>query len=116
MDLPVNHSSDENAWFKQALCNPESKYRDYYIFREGKNGQPPNNWRSIFGGSVWEEVPDEENMYYFHTFDKRQPDLNWENPALREEIYAMINWWLGKRQRMVQGDRLETAGIEGTDF
>lgn len=96
LDLVVNHTSDEHDWFKEALRNPESKYRDYYIFREGKNGNPPNNWRSIFGGSVWEKVPGEENNYYFHTFDKRQPDLNWENPALREEIYAMINWWLEK--------------------
>ena len=70
--------------------------RDYYIFKSGEAGNPPNNWRSIFGGSVWEPVPHEENMYYFHTFDKKQPDLNWENPALRQEIYEMINWWLEK--------------------
>ena len=71
LDLVVNHTSDEHDWFKEALRNPESKYRDYYIFREGKNGNPPNNWRSIFGGSVWEKVPGEEHNYYFHTFDKR---------------------------------------------
>ena len=96
LDLVVNHSSDEHEWFQSALSSPESPYRDYYIFKQGKEGTPPNNWRSIFGGSVWEKVPNEENMYYFHTFDKRQPDLNWENPNLRAEIYEMINWWLEK--------------------
>ncbi|EOT45890.1 MULTISPECIES: alpha-glucosidase [Enterococcus] len=96
LDLVVNHTSDEHEWFQKALTDQESPYRDYYIFKEGSNNTPPNNWRSIFGGSVWEAVPNEKNMYYFHTFDKRQPDLNWENPRLREEIYAMINWWLEK--------------------
>lgn len=96
LDLVVNHSSDEHAWFQAALADSESPYRDYYIFKSGEAGNPPNNWRSIFGGSVWEPVPHEENMYYFHTFDKKQPDLNWENPALRQEIYEMINWWLEK--------------------
>ncbi|WP_303983147.1 alpha-glucosidase [Niallia circulans] len=96
LDLVVNHSSDEHVWFQSALNDPTSKYRNYYIFEKGKNDSPPNNWRSIFGGSVWEKVPNEENMYYFHTFDKKQPDLNWENPVLRQEIYDMINWWLEK--------------------
>ncbi|SET52498.1 alpha-glucosidase [Enterococcus malodoratus] len=96
LDLVVNHSSDEHAWFKAALADSGSSYRDYYIFKSGEAGNPPNNWRSIFGGSVWEPVPNEDNMYYFHTFDKKQPDLNWENPALRQEIYEMINWWLEK--------------------
>lgn len=96
LDLVVNHTSDEHQWFKEAIANPESKYRDYYIFKKGKEDIPPNNWRSIFGGSVWEPVPDEESMYYFHSFDKRQPDLNWENPVVRQEIYQMINWWLEK--------------------
>lgn len=96
LDLVVNHSSDEHEWFQQALADAESPYRDYYIFKKGKDGNPPNNWRSIFGGSVWEPVPNEVNTYYFHTFDKRQPDLNWENPVLRQEIYDMINWWLSK--------------------
>lgn len=96
LDLVVNHSSDEHAWFQAALADSESPYRDYYIFKSGEADNPPNNWRSIFGGSVWEPVPNEDNMYYFHTFDKKQPDLNWENPALRQEIYEMINWWLEK--------------------
>ena len=95
LDLVVNHTSDEHEWFKAALNDPESPYRDYYIFKEGVDGAPPNNWRSIFGGSVWEKVADED-MYYLHVFDKKQPDLNFENPKLREEIYHMINWWLEK--------------------
>lgn len=96
LDLVVNHSSDEHIWFQEALKDPASPYRDYYIFKKGCEGQTPNNWRSIFGGSVWEPVVGEKEMYYFHTFDKKQPDLNWENPTLRQEIYAMINWWLAK--------------------
>lgn len=96
LDLVVNHSSDEHAWFQAALQDPNSRYRDYYIFKKGHEGQAPNNWRSIFGGSVWEPVTGEPDMYYFHTFDKKQPDLNWENPLLRQEIYDMINWWLAK--------------------
>lgn len=96
IDLVVNHTSDKHNWFKEAISNPNSKYRDYYIFKDGTEGVPPNNWRSIFGGSVWEPVLHEEDTYYFHTFDKTQPDLNWENPELRREIYQMINWWLEK--------------------
>ncbi|WP_243430751.1 oligo-1,6-glucosidase [Enterococcus sp. DIV2402] len=96
MDLVVNHTSDEHVWFQEALHNPASKYRDYYIFKEGIDGNPPNNWRSYFGGSAWEPVPNEENMFYLHAFTKKQPDLNWENEEVREEIYAMINYWLDK--------------------
>ncbi len=95
IDLVVNHTSDEHPWFQKALSEPESKYRDYYIFRPGIENTFPNNWRSIFGGSAWEKVAHEKN-YYLHTFHRKQPDLNWENPALREEIYTMINWWLKK--------------------
>ncbi|MGG5331571.1 alpha-glucosidase [Enterococcus sp. AZ163] len=93
LDLVINHTSDEHVWFQKALADKDSPYRDYYIFKEGK--EPPNNWRSIFGGSVWEKVPNEE-CYYLHIFDKRQPDLNWENREMREELYAMINRWLEK--------------------
>lgn len=96
MDLVVNHTSDEHAWFQEALANPNSDKRQYYIFKEGKNHQPPTNWRSVFGGSVWEAVPGEDNMYYFHAFSKKQPDLNWENPQLRRAIYDMICFWLEK--------------------
>lgn len=91
LDLVVNHTSDEHSWFQQALADPQSKYRDYYIFKSGK--KRPNNWRSIFGGSVWEKLPNED-MYYYHTFHKKQPDLNWENPQLRSEIHQMIIQWL----------------------
>ena len=93
MDLVINHTSDEHEWFKKALSN-DPKYKDYYIFKQGKNGDPPTNWRSIFGGSVWEKVGD--NEFYLHTFSKKQPDLNYENPELRQEIYNMINFWLDK--------------------
>lgn len=93
MDLVINHTSDEHVWFQEALKNPESKYHNYYIFQKGT--QKPNNWRSVFGGSVWEKVPGREE-YYFHAFGKKQPDLNWENPELRAELYQMINWWLDK--------------------
>lgn len=91
LDLVVNHTSDEHEWFKEALANPQSKYRDYYIFKRSE--EVPNNWRSIFGGSVWEKLPNEDT-YYYHTFHKKQPDLNWENEAMRNEIYSMINTWL----------------------
>lgn len=93
LDLVINHTSDEHVWFQKALADKNSPYRDYYIFKEGK--EPPNNWRSIFGGSVWEKVPNED-CYYLHVFDKRQPDLNWENAEMRQELYAMINRWLEK--------------------
>lgn len=96
MDLVINHCSDEHRWFQEALHDKNSKYRDYFIFKEGKNGNPPTNWRSVFGGSVWEKVPGEDNMYYFHSFSKKQPDFNWENPAMRKEIYQMICFWLEK--------------------
>lgn len=96
MDLVVNHTSSEHRWFQEALKDPKSKYRNYYIFREGVDGQAPNNWRSYFGGSAWEAVPGEENLFYLHVFAKEQPDLNWENPEVREEIISMINWWLDK--------------------
>lgn len=95
MDLVINHSSCEHEWFKKALEDPNSKYANYYIFKEGINGNPPNNWRSIFGGSVWERI-EESNKYYFHTFAKEQPDLNWECEDLREELYNLVNYWLEK--------------------
>ena len=101
LDLVINHTSDEHEWFLEALKNPESKYRNYYIFKRGKNGLPPTNWRSHFGGSAWEKVEGEadENgneMYYLHLFTKKQPDLNWENPEVRKELYKMVNYWLEK--------------------
>ena len=95
MDLVINHCSDQHEWFQKALANPESEYADYFYFREGKNGNPPSNYRSYFGGSCWEPVPGTD-LFYFHMFAKEQPDLNWENPKVRQELYNMINWWLDK--------------------
>ena len=101
LDLVINHTSDEHEWFLEALKNPESKYRNYYIFKRGENGLPPTNWRSHFGGSAWEKVEGETDedgneMYYLHLFTKKQPDLNWENPEVRKELYEMVNYWLEK--------------------
>ena len=95
MDLVVNHCSDKHEWFQKALADPDGPYADYFYFRKGKNGNPPSNYRSYFGGNCWEPVPGSDK-YYFHMFAKEQPDLNWENPKLREEIYRMINWSLDK--------------------
>ena len=94
MDLVVNHCSDEHEWFKKACADPKSEEASYFIFREGKDGKVPNNLRACFGGSVWEPVPGQENLYYCHWFHKKQPDLNWFNPKLRQKIYDMMNWWL----------------------
>ena len=96
LDLVVNHCSDEHEWFKKAVADPKGHYAQYFHFEEGVDGHAPNNWRSYFGGSVWEKVEGTENTYYLHLFHKKQPDLNWENPEVREEIYKMINWWLDK--------------------
>ena len=91
MDLVVNHTSDHHKWFKEALSNPESPYRDYYVFKKGKKDEkgrelPPNNWQSCFTGSAWEKVEGEDNMYYLHLFTKYQPDLNWHNEKVLEEV------------------------------
>lgn len=95
MDLVINHCSDQHEWFQKALAEPEGEYADYFYFRKGKNGNPPSNYRSYFGGSCWEPVPGTDK-YYLHMFAKEQPDLNWENPKLRQELYNMVNWWLEK--------------------
>lgn len=95
MDLVINHCSDKHEWFQKALADPEGEYADYFYFRKGKNGNPPSNYRSYFGGSCWEPVPGTDK-YYLHMFAKEQPDLNWENPKLKQEIYNMVNWWLEK--------------------
>ena len=95
MDLVVNHTSDEHAWFEQSRASIDNPYRDYYFWKPGKNGGPPNNWKSFFGGSAWEhdETTDE---YYLHLFTRKQPDLNWENPRVRAEVNKVLKFWLDK--------------------
>ncbi|WP_367565325.1 alpha-glucosidase [Lacrimispora sp.] len=95
MDLVVNHCSDEHQWFQKAMKDPEGEYGKYFYIERGRNGKAPSNLRSYFGGSVWERIGDTD-QYYLHLFHKKQPDLNWENPVVRKEIYSMINWWLEK--------------------
>lgn len=95
MDLVVNHCSDEHEWFKKACADPDGKYGNYFYIREKKDGKSPTNWRSYFGNSVWSDIPG-TNKQYLHSFHKKQPDLNWENEAVREEVYKNINWWLDK--------------------
>ena len=95
MDLVINHCSDQHVLFQKALADPEGEYADYFYFRKGKNGNPPSNYRSYFGGNCWEPVPGTDK-YYLHMFAKEQPDLNWENPKVRQELYSMVNWWLDK--------------------
>lgn len=112
MDLVVNHTSSEHPWFQQALADPDGKYGNYYIIQEGNDGKAPNNWRSIFGGSAWERIGD-TNRYYLHLFTKWQPDLNWENPALRQEIYAMVNRWLDLG---IRGFRVDAISHLKKDF
>ncbi|MHB1130946.1 MAG: glycoside hydrolase family 13 protein [Chloroflexota bacterium] len=95
MDLVVNHTSDEHSWFVESRKSRDNPYRDYYFWRGGREGREPNNWRSVFGGSAWtyDELTGE---YYLHLFSTKQPDLNWENPQVRQEVYAMMRWWLDK--------------------
>lgn len=95
MDLVINHCSDKHEWFQKALKDPEGEYGDYFYFRKGKDGNPPSNYRSYFGGSAWEKV-EGSDYYYLHMFAKEQPDLNWNNEKLLKELYDMINWWLEK--------------------
>ena len=95
MDLVVNHSSDEHEWFEESRKSKDNPYRDYYFWRPGKNGGPPNNWGSIFGGSAWQHDPLTDE-YYLHLFTKKQPDLNWENPKVREGVKDILKFWLDK--------------------
>ncbi len=95
MDLVVNHSSDEHAWFEESRSSLDNPKRDYYFWKKGKNGGPPNNWKSFFGGSAW-EYDSKTDEYFLHLFTKKQPDLNWENPKVKEEIFDILKFWLDK--------------------
>ncbi len=106
MDLVVNHTSDRHPWFQEALRDPKGEYADYYLFRETKNGKPPNNLRSYFGEPVWSRVPGTDR-WYFHTYAAGQPDLNWDNPKVRGEIGRVVEWWLGKGAK---GFRIDAIG------
>lgn len=111
MDLVVNHSSDEHTWFVESRKAKDNPYRDYYIWRDGKDGREPNNWASFFTPSAW-SYDDETEQWYLHLFSEKQPDLNWENPKLREEVYAMINRWL---DRGVDGFRMDVISVLAKD-
>ena len=112
MDLVVNHTSSEHKWFKEAIKNKDSKYRDYYIFRKPLDGDVPNGLESCFGGSAW-EMDETSNEYYLHLFSKKQPDLNWENPNMRKEIYNMMNFWINKG---IAGFRMDVIDLIGKDI
>ncbi|MDZ5471713.1 alpha-glucosidase [Bacillus sp. 31A1R] len=95
IDLVPNHTSDEHQWFIESRSSKDNPKRDWYIWRDGKEGKEPNNWESIFGGSAW-EYDEKTDQYFLHVFSTRQPDLNWENPEVRRALYDMVNWWLDK--------------------
>lgn len=107
MDLVVNHTSDEHPWFVESRKSVDNPYRDYYIWRPAKDGKEPNNWGSCFSGPAW-EFDDETQMYYLHLFSKKQPDLNWDNPKVRQEVFDMMNWWLEKG---VDGFRMDVISL-----
>lgn len=108
MDLVANHTSDQHPWFQAALSDVNSKYRDYYFFREGKQNKEPNNWISLFGGSAWTKVAGEENCYYLSLFTPNQCDLNWRNPELRAEIHKIMRFWLDKG---IDGFRMDVINM-----
>jgi oligo-1,6-glucosidase len=108
MDLVVNHTSDEHPWFVESRKSKDNPYRDYYIWRDGKDGKEPNNWGSYFSGSAWQH-DDATDMYYLHLFSKKQPDLNWENPKVREEVFDMMNWWCGEKG--IDGFRMDVISL-----
>ena len=107
MDLVVNHTSDEHPWFQESRKSKDNPYRDYYIWRPAKNGGEPNNWVSHFSGSAW-QYDEPTGEYYLHLFTKKQPDLNWENPKVREEVYRMMDWWL---QKGIDGFRMDVINM-----
>lgn len=107
MDLVVNHSSDEHKWFIESRSSKDDPYRDYYIWRPGKDGKEPNNWTSVFSGPAW-QYDKETDEYYLHLFSKKQPDLNWANPTVRKEIHDMMIWWLDKG---IDGFRMDVINL-----
>lgn len=111
MDLVVNHSSDEHAWFLESKSSKDNSKRDYYIWKPGVGGQEPTNWESFFSGSVW-QYDEPTGEYYLHLFSKKQPDLNWENPSLRQEVYNMMKWWLDKG---IDGFRMDVINLISKD-
>ena len=111
MDLVVNHTSDEHPWFVESRKSKDNPYRDYYIWKEGKDGKEPNNWGACFGGSAW-EYDKETEMYYLHCFSKKQPDLNWENEKVRKEVFDMMTWWCEKG---VDGFRMDVISMISKD-
>ena len=111
MDLVVNHTSDEHAWFMDSRSSKDSPYRDYYIWKDGKEGKAPSNMGSAFGGSAW-ELDQKTGMYYMHLFTKKQPDLNWENPKVRDEVFDMMTWWLDKG---IDGFRMDVISLISKD-
>lgn len=107
MDLVVNHTSDEHKWFVESRKNKDNPYRDFYIWREGKDGKEPNNWGSCFGGPAWKK-DENTDMYYLHLFSSKQPDLNWDNPRVRREVFDMMNWWCEKG---IDGFRMDVISM-----
>lgn len=107
MDLVVNHTSDEHAWFVESRKSVDNPYRDFYIWRKGKDGKEPNNWGSCFSGSAWKYDP-QTDMYFLHLFSKKQPDLNWDNPKVRERVFDMMNWWCEKG---IDGFRMDVISL-----
>lgn len=107
MDLVVNHTSDEHQWFVESRKSKDNPYRDYYIWREGKDGKEPNNWGSCFSGSAW-QYDDATDMYFLHLFSKKQPDLNWDNPKVRDEVFSMMDWWC---QKGIDGFRMDVISL-----
>ena len=107
MDLVVNHTSDEHRWFQESRTSKDNPYRDYYIWRPAKDGREPNNWKSFFSGSAW-QFDETTGEYYLHLFSKKQPDLNWENPNVRQEVFDMMHWWL---KQGVDGFRMDVINL-----
>ena len=111
MDLVVNHTSDEHRWFVESRSSKDNPYRDYYIWKEPREGKEPNNWESCFSGSAW-QYDEMTGMYYLHCFSKKQPDLNWENPRVREEVFDLMDWWCKKG---IDGFRMDVISMISKD-